>query len=146
MVKRFINKRNPSKYFPGDNVYIRISKGRKKEQFPGKIIIANHSKHTYKVQMDNGNVMSCKESDIATLTREEELHRRSNFCRNRIKSPCQCENDNCKTFASYFCSKAMSKNCCIKSCHVCQNREHNREKKGIRLSDFLCDEKDDFLQ
>ena len=75
-----------------------------------KIIKADHCKHSYKVQLDNGNIISCKVSDLAAFTREEEIYRRTNFCRNRIKVPCQCGNDHCKSFASEFCSKAMSKN------------------------------------
>ena len=110
MVNRFLKRQNPSNYFPGDNVYVRICKGRKKrEQCLPKIIKADHCKQSYKVQLDNGNIISCKVSDLAAFTREE-IYRRTNFCRNRIKVPCQCGNDHCKSFASEFCSKAMSKN------------------------------------
>ena len=39
----------------------------------------------------------------------------------------------------------MSKKCCIRSLHICQNSKHNKEKKGNRLSDFTYDEKDDIF-
>ena len=32
MVNRFLKRQNPSNYFPGDNVYVRICKGRKKRE------------------------------------------------------------------------------------------------------------------